>query len=430
MSEDTAPIPGLFQPEKVEAPTQMAPASNQRKLNLGDVGRVCTKRHSLPLDELRLTNLKICSPIQPARNRENNLVVAMAYLLWNRQLIIVQNAAKHDLIWISSDDLVSSLKIDKKRRIRDGISDHGTQMDVMEPVNTHRVSLKKLETPESKVFSLPKISSNAPQIQTARMKSGLDCGTDAQLPITNALACGAEETASDSHLTARHRSHERNTEPCLVQAQELNNDRHGKAQTPLVREHNFQITRQARTSIRDYGEVRVETPERSTQVLMNQGLLDTLSQAPKLMSSDNVREGKTQTEIPSLQVPSSQNKNKDRVQELGCSHIRVETPRPSTQELAHQAFLDALKEEMRTPTSSIFEGYFPEKYGEGREEPSVPEIYEGPKQILEPTAQVRSKNPQRRASQAVHTHKVILLSLSKTRLTFQYIHDDFSTDNA
>ncbi|MCJ1435244.1 hypothetical protein MMC27_004616 [Xylographa pallens] len=234
------------QPEKVEASTPMAPASNQRKRNLGD------------------------------------------------------NAAKHDLIWISSDDdSVSSSTIDKKRRRRDGRSDHGTQMDVMKPVSTHSVSLKKLETPESKLFSLPKIPSDAPQIETARMKSGFHCETDAQLSRTNTLACRMEKTTGDCHLAARYRSHERNAVPC------------------------------------------------------------------------------------------------------------AETSRPSTQDLTNQAFIDAITQEMRTPSSSIFEGYLPEKNGEPREESRIAGLYEAPKQMLELTAQVRSTHPRRNTSQVIQTHKTM-----------------------
>ncbi|MCJ1282947.1 hypothetical protein MMC26_002273 [Xylographa opegraphella] len=73
----------------------------------------------------------------------------------------------------------------------------------------------------------------------------------------------------------------------------------------------------------------------------------------------------------------------------------------------HQDLLDALTQEMRTPNSSIFEGYMPQNYGDLREQYSTAVINELPKQALELTAEVKTKNTRRSANQMNNTRKTM-----------------------
>ncbi|MCJ1383674.1 hypothetical protein MMC17_006788 [Xylographa soralifera] len=176
------------------------------------------------------------------------------------------------------------------------------------------------------------------------MKSGLDCGTKAGYLRTDHLACRKEKTANDSHLTALHRNHEGNAESCLKQAREL-------------------------------------------------------------ISANSGRDGKSQTRTPSLQESSLVENSEGLMKSQGYKQMGAETTEPSPRDRLNEDLIDALTQEMRTPTSSMFEGYVPEH--EAREEFSTAGLGGSPGQILERTAQVRTKKSRRRASQMTHRHKTM-----------------------
>ena len=239
------------------------------------------------------------------------------------------------------------MSVYKKRRKQDRPPGHKTQLHVMRPASTPSVIARKPEMAERKWPSLPQSSSNSSPLRNARMERSFDCGTDTQGSRADAFHCAAKDAGSDFHPLSRHNSHERSTEPGMKRVREF-------------------------------------------------------------VSANNDSNGDIQTEIAPVQEPSPHISGEDHVQTRGPS--QTSEAELNTREVMNQELIDALTLEMRTPSSSMCNRYIPESCGETTLEDSLAEVHGVAHKRLESKAQLRTVNPERRASQMAHRHKVILLS--------------------
>ncbi|MCJ1318807.1 hypothetical protein MMC15_004138 [Xylographa vitiligo] len=115
-----------------------------------------------------------------------------------------------------------------------------------------------------------------------------------------------------------------------------------------------------------------------------------------------------QPRTPSLQEPGVIENSEGLTLGLGYNQDRAKTLESSPDGVTNHDLTDALTLEIRTPTSSMLEGYVPMNQDDATKEYGLAGMDRYSEQAVELTAQVRIQNPRRRASQVPYTHKVVL----------------------
>ncbi|MCJ1392147.1 hypothetical protein MMC18_005014 [Xylographa bjoerkii] len=246
------------------------------------------------------------------------------------------------IISISSDDeSVSSSSAEKERRKRQSTSVAKSQCDIVKPVSTHRAGLQRPKAPEIYHFRVPRPTSNIPQSQVGRMRGGFDDSTDAQFLPNGSETMRSSRPPRLELIHTTQMMHEPGIEACLPQAREL------------------------------------------------------------LLANDD-EDCLSQPRLPSLHEPSLEKYVEVSMRNRGHNQTREECLEPRPQGFVNEDLIDALTREMRTPTSSIYDGYLSGRSGGVRVESGL-----GTRQENQLTAQMRAEKPQRRTSQAILPHKVM-----------------------